>query len=373
MSLINAYTTHRNLPDDGKEKQNVCFVTAFIKTKKIKKRTPVILIVAVDEIQAGTGLFLDYGKDYWQYDDEIIVIADDEADETRPDIQPIDGGSAPGMAQEQQVDPCTGEPVSGSEEPLQTDEATPTSNDADDDPDSEAPEDCQTTEAFVCRWLTDGQECATRWHSASELQKHVTDHVLKGTSYLCCWKDCKYGTANCRLLKAHLRIHTGKQPYKCEHKGCGKIFPRNFDLTKHQRIHTGERPFKCQYCNQRFADSGNRNTHQRIHTGERPFKCKHEGCGKAFTQGNDLTRHQRIHTGERPYKCQHEGCGKAFVQSNDLRKHQRIHTGEQPYKCQHCGKKFANSGNRTKHQRSQHPNAPDTADHDNNPPPDNTH
>ena len=202
MSLINAYTTHRDLPDDGKEKQNVCFVTAFIKTKKIKKRTPVILIVAIDEIQAGTGLFLDYGKDYWQYDDEIIVIADDEADEARPDIQPIDVGSAPGMAQEQQVDPCTGELASGSEEPLQTDEATPTSNDADDDPDSEAPEDCQTTEAFVCRWLTDGQECAISWHSASELQKHVMDHVPKGTSYLCCWKDCKYDPAKLQAPKS---------------------------------------------------------------------------------------------------------------------------------------------------------------------------
>ena len=411
MSLINAYTTHRDLPDDGKEKQNVCFVTAFIKTKKIKKikkRTPVILIVAIDEIQAGTGLFLDYGKDYWQFVDEIIVIADDEADEARPDIQPIDPGSVPGMAQEQQVDPCTGELTSGSEEPLQI--ATPTSNDADDDPDSEAPEDCQATEAFICRWLTDGQECAISWHSASELQKHVMDHVSKGTPYLCCWKDCEYDTANCRLLKGHLSIHTGlrthneKQPFKCEHTGCGKIFPRSFDLTRHQRIHTGHKPYTCQYCSQTFADSSNRKTHQRTHTGERPYKCQHEGCSKAFAQSFDLTKHQRTHNGERPFKCQHEGCSKAFAQRDNLTNHQRTHTGERPYKCQHegcsrafsqkstltkhqrthtgerpfkcqhegCGKTFAQRSAFTRHQRSQHPNAPDTADHDNNAPPDST-
>ena len=248
MSLINAYTTHRDLPDDGKEKQNVCFVTAFIKTKKIKKRTPVILIVAIDEIQAGTGLFLDYGKDYWQYDDEIIVIADDEADEARPDIQPIDVGSAPGMAQEQQVDPCTGELASGSEEPLQTDEAPPRLMTQMTIRTVKRRKTARPQKAFVCRWLTDGQECAISWHSASKLQKHVMDHVPKGTPYLCCWKDCEYDTANCKLLKAHLRIHTGERPFKCEHEGCSKAFTQSHDLTRHQRAHTGERPFKCQYC-----------------------------------------------------------------------------------------------------------------------------
>ena len=115
-------------------------------------------------------------------------------------------------------------------------------------------------------------------------------------------------------------------------------------------------PKHCMFdgCVQIFATaSGRLEGHALIHTGEQPFACDHEGCGKRFSDSWTLTIHKRTHTGEKPYKCAYAGCDKCFSNSSDLIKHERTHTREKPYKCAYagCDKCFSNSSNLKKHER----------------------
>ena len=68
-------------------------------------------------------------------------------------------------------------------------------------------------------------------------------------------------------------------------------------LNTEEYVHTGEKPHLCEFCEKRFARSGDLVKHQRTHTGEKPYSC--EFCEIRFTTTSNLTRHRRIHTGEK--------------------------------------------------------------------------
>ncbi|XP_056897207.1 zinc finger protein 354A-like isoform X2 [Takifugu flavidus] len=171
-----------------------------------------------------------------------------------------------------------------------------------------------------------GEGC---FSSAAKIKDTTTKLFICET----CGKDFKLS----KLLKRHLRVHTGERPYAC--KTCGKTFKQYSSFYRHKRIHTGERPYVCQTCGKAFTQNDKLKNHLRIHTGERPFVCK--TCGKAFIDSTSLNVHMRVHTGERPYLC--KICGKAFKNNSALNVHMKVHTGERPYVCKTCGKAFKHS------------------------------
>lgn len=81
-------------------------------------------------------------------------------------------------------------------------------------------------------------------------------------------------------------------------------------------------------------------------------------CGKRFLTGSVFYQHRLIHRGERRYGC--EECGKRFYRADALKNHQLIHTGQKPYKCwvEGCDKSFRQRGDRDKHVKARHKDAP---------------
>ncbi len=59
------------------------------------------------------------------------------------------------------------------------------------------------------------------------------------------------------------------------------------------------RSITCLQCARSFASEGNLNAHIKIHTGENPFTCLQ--CGKSFPFKERLNVHIRIHTGEKTF------------------------------------------------------------------------
>lgn len=88
-----------------------------------------------------------------------------------------------------------------------------------------------------------------------------------------------------------------------------------------------------------FCDSSKSNSLEK----QKYFKCNFRGCDKIFHKESSLNDHRKCHTKEKPHKCDFPNCSKTFSQLGNLRKHQIVHTGKKIYKCEHpsCGKSFS--------------------------------
>lgn len=162
-------------------------------------------------------------------------------------------------------------------------------------------------------------QCPKVFESRSKMKQHVYLHKKK----LC--GICGIYVSN--SMNTHMRKHDNYRPFKCLVEGCGKQFPRNYNLTKHSQTHTGTKPYSCKVCGASFTQNSGLTIHSRRHTGEKPFKCSFPDCPKLFAHKFALQLHLRRHTGEKPFEC--DRCGEGFYVTSNLKRHK--------IKCQGTG------------------------------------
>ncbi|CDR99916.1 hypothetical protein, partial [Sporisorium scitamineum] len=185
-----------------------------------------------------------------------------------------------------------------------------------------------------------------------------------GPSHRCPFEGCFKSYTKASKLAQHIRSHTGKRPFVCDHPGCGASYMRNEHLKAHQRRHLdpSEKPFACEQegCGLRFWTSSQLKNHvQACHvdhmfsaTGAsaHDYACTELGCDMAFHKRKHLRQHIRDHHSsaltldrqdveasvkeelERastatalPFACQFPGCGKFFATNSKRKTHYRTH------------------------------------------------
>jgi hypothetical protein len=144
-----------------------------------------------------------------------------------------------------------------------------------------------------------------------------------------------------QLLNHFNRWHKGATDYKCDHKGCGKIFASLKNLRIHKRVH---------------IDQGD------LEPGEQ-FPCPYEECvGLVYRSAQALNRHHKEKhplPGDDPrlgtFKCPY--CPKECNLERYLAEHVKV-CKENPnkivLKCLFCTKKFYIRKSLNKHMRDQH-------------------
>ena len=111
-------------------------------------------------------------------------------------------------------------------------------------------------------------------------------------------------------------LQSREKSFSCNYGDCDKSYYKLSHLKAHYRVHTGRdsssepRPVEI------ISNSSQC-------SGEKPFNCPYSDCDKIFARSDELSRHKRAHTGEKKFVC--STCSRAFVRSDHLLKHVKRH------------------------------------------------
>jgi len=210
-------------------------------------------------------------------------------------------------------------------------------------------------------------KCGKGFKTATHLKQHVRCVHSKERPFGC--PQCGKAFARMSDLNRHVRgVHEKNKNSlqmsvaktmrsnlsKCEQ--CDEVFSEATQLRRHMyQVHVNQRPtYKCADCQEGFPDSEAFNSHI-CHERERPHVCN--VCSKRFLESQQLRRHQRsAHSHHGPinqHRCYK--CQRKFTRPVDLNRHiHAVHLKQRPHKCKRCDKAFGLLGNLNKHVKAVH-------------------
>ncbi|XP_058447826.1 zinc finger protein ZFP2-like isoform X2 [Malaya genurostris] len=218
---------------------------------------------------------------------------------------------------------------------------------------------------FLC------EHCPLRFCTKASYTVHLEEKHETGREGNTCSICGRYFALKRPFLKhmaAHRVVESAK--YKCEH--CGKVFRDGGLLRRHVRVHTGEQPFECKKCGRKFNHEANFQNHKRLHIGEKAYICNE--CGKKFVNATVLRYHLSEHFPNNPqyrikqqntnegksnipkqYVCHVEGCDFVTNVYSTFNDHRNKHSGK--HQCTICQKNFAFKSVLAKHITAMHEGA----------------
>jgi len=199
--------------------------------------------------------------------------------------------------------------------------------------------------------------------SELEKQSHFsTEPVSK--HFTCHWENCKESFSTRSGLAthcstAHLLCHLGhlsegkkqRVSVHCKWNGCCEEFSTLKQLTKHLSLssHIGQTPYLSKQQEMEAIEEEDA-VQQR-----RKYPCTIPGCGKRFTDSSNRKKHERTHDVNRPrYKCTEIGCPKSYTTRADLNVHLRVHKKDRANVCTYpnCNKAFVRTSELYAHERT---------------------
>lgn len=157
--------------------------------------------------------------------------------------------------------------------------------------------------------------------------------------------NCNLLFSKSRTLQDHVQLIHETDKFRCDY--CGLQFQRQTSLTAHYKKHEGNETFICDMCQVPYTSRKQLVKHMRIHM-DGLHNCSY--CDKQFAQSGEKTKHERKHNGIKQFQC--KICEKSFSQASSMKKHALIHSGVKEFVCTQCGKAFQYKTNLTVHLRT---------------------
>uniref|UniRef100_A0A0K8UIX7 Zinc finger protein 91 n=2 Tax=Bactrocera latifrons TaxID=174628 RepID=A0A0K8UIX7_BACLA len=124
--------------------------------------------------------------------------------------------------------------------------------------------------------------------------QHIIKKRVKNSPQLYKCNICKAKFRKQCDLKRHLVVHTGERLHKCA--TCDKSFSLSSTLKQHMLTHTTERAKHiCIVCMKTYLTKKALNVHLRLHTGVQPFQCEH--CELVFRTSGQRIAHLKVKHG----------------------------------------------------------------------------